>query len=88
MDQPTLDEVTRRELEQLKYRYIRGIDTKDWDLVADTLCEDVVGEWSGGALHFEGRAAVMAFFTDASRSALATASRNSARVERSPTTPR
>lgn len=47
MDQPTLDEVTRRELEQLKYRYIRGIDTKDWDLVADTLCEDVVGSGAG-----------------------------------------
>lgn len=65
MTEPILDEATRRELEELKYRYLRGIDTKDWDLVADTLCEDIVGEWSGGALHFEGRTAVMAFFTDA-----------------------
>lgn len=60
-----LDGDTRRQLEELKYRYLRGIDTKDWDLVADTLCEDVVGEWSGGALHFEGRDAVLGFFTDA-----------------------
>lgn len=54
MEQAALDEATRHELEELKYRYLRGIDTKDWDLVADTLCQDVVGEWSGGALHYEG----------------------------------
>ena len=52
MEQAALDEATRHELEELKYRYLRGIDTKDWDLVADTLCQDVVGEWSGGALHY------------------------------------
>ncbi|CCM64485.1 conserved hypothetical protein [Candidatus Microthrix parvicella RN1] len=65
MEQAALDEATRHELEELKYRYLRGIDTKDWDLVADTLCQDVVGEWSGGALHYEGRAAVIGFFTEA-----------------------
>jgi hypothetical protein len=39
----------------LKYRYLRALDTKDWPAFADTLTEDVTGDY-GDRLHFTNRA--------------------------------
>lgn len=48
------DLVRIREIEQLKYRYMRAVDTRDWDLLASTLAPDVIAEY-GDRLSFESR---------------------------------
>lgn len=45
-------------IEQVKYRYLRGLDTKHWDEFADTLTDDVVSDYGpslGAELHFTNR---------------------------------
>jgi len=45
-------------IEQIKYRYLWGLDTKHWDDFADTLTEDVQGDYGsslGEELHFTNR---------------------------------
>lgn len=54
-----LDERDRRGIEEVKYRYLRAIDTKDWDLLATTLAEDVEAAWAGGAFEASGRDGVV-----------------------------
>ncbi|GAB83855.1 nuclear transport factor 2 family protein [Gordonia rubripertincta] len=43
-----------REIENLKYRYLRALDTKDWTAFASTLTEDVTGNY-GASLSFGNR---------------------------------
>lgn len=43
-----------RAIETLKYRYLRALDTKDWSAFAETLTEDVTGNY-GESLSFTGR---------------------------------
>jgi SnoaL-like domain len=45
-------------IETIKYRYLRGLDTKHWDDFANTLTEDVVGRYGssmGEEHHFTNR---------------------------------
>lgn len=53
------------EIRVLKYRYLRSLDTKRWDEFAETLTDDVVGDYgspSGGQpLRFDGRDALVGF---------------------------
>ncbi|MGW0173247.1 nuclear transport factor 2 family protein [Rhodococcus sp. NPDC003322] len=53
------------DIRQLKYRYFRTLDLKLWDEFADTLADDVVGEYGTHALAdplvFEGREALAGF---------------------------
>ena len=51
---------TIREIEQLKYRYLRTLDLKLWDEFAATLAEDVTADY-GAALSFTGRDQVVEF---------------------------
>ncbi len=46
---------------QLKYRYLRGVDTKDWDLLAATLTPDAVARYGGGVHTVTGRDEIVAF---------------------------
>lgn len=46
--------VDKEAIERLKYRYLRALDTKDWDTFADTLTDDVTGDY-GDRLHFTNR---------------------------------
>jgi hypothetical protein len=42
-------------IKRVKYRYLRALDTKHWDDLADTLTEDIVGDYGsslGKTLHF------------------------------------
>jgi len=59
----TLGEI--EEIKQVKYRYLRALDTKHWDDFAATLTEDIVGDYgsSGGdeVLHFTDRDALVGF---------------------------
>jgi len=54
------DLLTIREIEQLKYRYLRSLDLKLWDEFAATLSADVTAEY-GPALAFTGRDQVVEF---------------------------
>lgn len=45
----------REAIEHVKYRYLRALDTKDWEGFAATLTDDVTGDY-GGRLHFTNRA--------------------------------
>jgi hypothetical protein len=48
------------ELRQLKYRYLRTLDLKQWDEFADTLTPDIQASY-GTRLSFDGRNAVVDF---------------------------
>lgn len=48
-------------VQRCKYRYLRALDQKDWDALADTLTEDVVVSYGGGVTTLHGRKEVMAF---------------------------
>jgi len=52
-----------REVEQLKYRYVRGLDTKDWDLFRSTLADDVVATY-GARLSFAGPDEIVAYMAE------------------------
>jgi len=47
------DLVTFRELEELKYRYTRALDHKDWDLFRSCFVDDATASY-GGRLEFAG----------------------------------
>ena len=45
-------------IKRVKYRYLRALDTKHWEDFADTLTEDIVGDYGsslGKELHFTNR---------------------------------
>jgi len=51
-------------IKQVKYRYMRALDTKHWDDFADTLTEDIIGEYGsslGEEHHFGDRASLVDF---------------------------
>lgn len=48
-------------IKRLKYRYLRSLDQKRWDELADCLCEDATSSYGGGRYAFEGRDAILAF---------------------------
>ena len=55
-----MDLVALEELKRLKYRYLRTLDTKDWDAFGDTLAEDATADY-GERLSFTGRDAITAY---------------------------
>ncbi len=55
---PTL-ETTVREIEELKYRYVRCLDTKDWDGFAACMTPDVTSDYNG--LSFADRNALVEY---------------------------
>ena len=59
MDVETL--VAIEEIKRLKYRYLRCLDLKKWDELAECLTEDVTATYSGGGYSFDGRDSVMEF---------------------------
>lgn len=59
------DLVDIEQIKQLKYRYMRCLDQKRWDEVADLFTPDAVASYSAGKYAFEGRDAIVAFFRQA-----------------------
>lgn len=52
------------EIQQVKYRYLRALDTKDWDEFAATLTDDVVGRYGeslGEEHHFSDKVSLVEF---------------------------
>lgn len=52
-------------IRQLKYRYFRFLDLKQWDDMAGLFVEDASAAYSGGKYAFEGRDEIMKFLTGA-----------------------
>ena len=50
-------------IKTLKHRYMRAVDLKDWDLLAETLEPDVTARY-GKRLDFVDRAELLAYFRD------------------------
>lgn len=71
-----MDLQTVEDIRALKYRYLRAVDLKLWDELADTLCVDVVADYgspSGGApLKFESRDAIVTHLSTALAGQIAT----------------
>ena len=57
------DLVTLREIEQLKYRYLRTLDLKDWDGFAEVFEPDATGSYGPG-LRFDSAAEIVAFMRE------------------------
>lgn len=58
----TPDDLVELELiKRVKYRYLRDIDQKRWDDLAEVFTEDAVAEYSGGKYSYEGRDAIVSF---------------------------
>ncbi|WP_028478067.1 nuclear transport factor 2 family protein [Nocardia sp. CNY236] len=55
-------------IRQLKYRYFRALDLKQWDVFADTLAADAIGHYGthamGEPLHLNGRDAITTFMRE------------------------
>ncbi|MDT5151788.1 MAG: hypothetical protein QOI01_3521 [Mycobacterium sp.] len=55
------------DIQRVKYRYLRALDTKHWGEFADTLTEDVIGDYGeslGEEHHFTDRATLVEFMRD------------------------
>ena len=52
-------------IKQLKYKYLRCVDCKLWDDLADCFAEDAVTNYAGGQYSFQGRDQIIAFLKDA-----------------------
>jgi hypothetical protein len=52
-------------IRQLKYRYFRTLDCKDWDALGETLTEDATTSYDSGRYAFDGRAAILDFLRGA-----------------------
>jgi ketosteroid isomerase-like protein len=51
-------------IKAVKYRYLRAVDTRDWDLLASTLTDDATCAYSAGKISYEGRDAIIGFLRD------------------------
>lgn len=58
------DLVELEAIKQVKYRYLRGVDTRDWDLVASTLTDDATAAYSSGKMSYAGRDAIIGFLRE------------------------
>jgi len=52
-------------IKQLKYRYLRAVDLKRWDLLESTFAPDAVSAYDGGRQSHEGREAIVAWLCSA-----------------------
>lgn len=64
------------DIADLKYRYVRHLDTKQWESLEDLFTEDATASYGGGAYVCDGREAIMEFLvTNMSSQTLHTAHR-------------
>lgn len=52
-------------IRQLKYRYLRSVDLKDWPLLVSTFTADAVSAYDGGNQTHDGRDAIVAWLRSA-----------------------
>ncbi|MGI9288992.1 MAG: nuclear transport factor 2 family protein [Pseudomonadales bacterium] len=51
-------------IKQLKARYLRGLDTNDWDVFAGSMSEDCIGRYNSGKLRFNNRDEIVSFMQE------------------------
>ncbi len=51
-------------IKQLKARYLRGLDTNDWELFASSMSADCTGRYNSGKLSFDKRDDIVAFMRE------------------------
>jgi len=51
-------------IKRLKYRYLRCLDSKLWDELAECFAEDAITAYAGGTYAFQGRDAIMKFLRE------------------------
>jgi hypothetical protein len=51
-------------IKQLKYRYLRALDTNDWKLMAECLAENCQSWYGGGKYSFSGRDPIIRFLDE------------------------
>jgi hypothetical protein len=56
------DLVDMEEIKRLKYRYVRLLDLKEWDELADCFAEAATAAYGGGEYAYQGRDAILEFF--------------------------
>ncbi|HYC57386.1 MAG TPA: nuclear transport factor 2 family protein [Candidatus Binatia bacterium] len=52
-------------IKQLKYRYFRALDTKEWDELGRTLSDDASTSYGSGKFAYSGREAILEFLRSA-----------------------
>ena len=52
-------------IKRLKHKYMRCLDQKRWDEIAECFTDDAVASYSAGKYAFDGRQAIIAFFRQA-----------------------
>jgi hypothetical protein len=52
-------------IKRLKYKYVRCLDQKRWDELAETLAEDATAAYSDGQYSFNGREQILRFLREA-----------------------
>ena len=50
-------------IKAVKYRYLRAVDTRDWDLLATTLTEKATCAYASGKISYDGRDAIIQFLS-------------------------
>ena len=66
------DLVTIHEITQLKYRYMRAVDTQDWDLLATVFTANARTWYSSGTLSASGRDNIVAMLSSAMKPSMYT----------------
>ena len=61
--QTPADLVEIAQIHELKYRYVRCIDTKAWDELGTLFTDDATASYGGGATTLAGKPAIMEFLT-------------------------
>ena len=52
------------EIKTVKYRYMRAVDLRDWDLLETVFTKDATAAYSAGKLSFDSRDAIVAFLRE------------------------
>jgi len=60
-----MDMVEIEAIKRLKYKYLRCLDQKLWDELADCFVDDATSAYGGGKYSFEGRDEILEFLRDA-----------------------
>lgn len=58
------DLVEIEQIKRLKYKYLRCLDQKIWDEMAECFVADATAAYSGGKYSYEGRDAILKFLVD------------------------
>jgi bile-acid 7alpha-dehydratase len=51
-------------IKRLKYKYLRGVDTKQWDELAECFTDDATTAYGDGKYSFKGKDAIMKFLRE------------------------